>query len=377
MMKSPEADVKTFITWWALVQENASLLPKAKQKLGSWRLQDEHFQVGVWEAVAGLALHTSPGTAHIKLSADQPWELPGLQPVLNTLQKVNCQCVAEWRREWSLGAHLVTPCMAALLQCSSPTTVTVSLREHQHSASFPALPAIMSRLARTSCSLSLSLEGDFRDRSDFLTSDHLLLHCLQPQARVRLRRLSCHMGVEAADHFFQDEPQNDSSDEDFPGVRHRPMYLAIPAIRYLQVLKVRISSLEVIIALNRTLPYLELLEDLEIHLTFHGIVFSDDVPQLTYNKDNLMLRIDDLTDARAEWAGRVTGALSRQYSQVWLSWCRMTAIGGSVFLDQLRYSRTLIGAIHVFSLSGRPDWRQFSILTSQAAQLANHTALYW
>lgn len=274
-----------------------------------------------------------------------------------------------------LGAATVTPCMAALLQCSSPTTVTINL--HEHSSSFSSLPAIMARLARTSCSFTLLLEEDFLAHSDFLTSDHLLLPCLQPQARVRFRRLSCHMGVEAASRFFQEEPQNESSDEDFPGVRHRPMYLAIPAIRYLEDLRVRISSPEVIVTLNRTLPFLELLENLEVHLSFHGFVSSDDIPQLNYNRDRLMLRLNGVTDARAEWAGRVTAALSRQYSQVWLSWCHMTAAGGAVFLDQLRDSRTLVGAIHVFSLSGRPDWRQFSALTSQAAQLATHTALYW
>ncbi|XP_045616913.2 uncharacterized protein [Procambarus clarkii] len=371
-------DAKTFITWWAMVQEKPSLLPKAKQKLGSWRLQDEHFKPGAWEATVGLALQTSPESADISLTEDCPWELPGLLPVIQALRKVSCTFVAEWRREWFLGEEgSLTPCTAALLQCSRPSTVAVTLSDDQHSTSLPALPSITVCLAGTSCSLSLMLEGDYVASNDTTTSDYLLLPCLKARSRVRLRRLACHLGVEAAIQFFQEEAGHGSSDEDFPDVRHRTLYHATASIRYLETLKVRISSLDVLVALNRTLPHLELLDDLDVYLTLQGLVSSDDIPQLAYTKDRLTLRLDGITDARAVWAGKVTAALSRQYAHVWLSKCHMTAVGGAVFLDHLTWGQTLVGAVHVFALSGRPNPQEFSALTTRAAQLPNHTALYW
>ncbi|KAG7176745.1 uncharacterized protein LOC121872130 [Homarus americanus] len=379
-MKSPvPQDAKTFVTWWTMVKEKPSLMTKAKQKLGSWELVEEHFQAGAWEAVVGLALHTSPETTHITLTEDRPWDLPGLLPVLTALFKVDCDCVVDWRRDWRLESAKgsITPVMAALLQCSKPSTVEVILPDDQFSSNLSALPAILDRLAHTSCSLNILLEGDFLAQNDFYISDYLLLPLLDGKARVRLRRLSCHMDVEAAEKFFQEDAQNDSSDEDFPGVRHRPMFHATPSIRYLEVLKIRISSLETIVALNRSLPLLELLDELEIHLTLQGFVFSEDIPQLCYTRDKLTLRLNRITDARAEWAGRVTAALSNQYAQVWLCWCYMTAAGGEVFLDQLKINRTLVGAVHVFALSGRPCASEFSSLSTKAALLATHTALYW
>ncbi|XP_053648205.1 uncharacterized protein [Cherax quadricarinatus] len=377
-MKEVVQDVRTFITWWAMVQEKPSLLSKAKLKLGSWRLQDQHFKVGVWEAVAGLAFHTQPELAHITLTEDHPWNLPGLLPVLQTLEKGKCKVVAEWRRDWQLGEDgSVTPGMAALLKCSRPSTISLSLPDDQPSTSLPALPSITASLARTSCSLILMLEGDYVASNDTCTSDYLLLPFLEAFARVRLRYLACHLGIEAATKFFQEEAHNDSSEEDFPGVRHRPFYHATASIRYLEMLKVRISSLEVLVALNRALPHLELLDDLEVYLTLQGFVSSDDVPQLSYSKDRLTLRLDRITDSWAEWAGKVTAALSRQYAQVWLSWCHMTPVGGAAFLNQLMWGQTLVGAIHVFALSGRPNPQEFSALTVHAAQLPSHTALYW
>lgn len=128
--------------------------------------------------------------------------------------------------------------MAALLQISTPSTITIIIPHGEEAADHPAVSDMLSRLAYISCFVTLLLEGDFEGRSPMPTTDSLLLPCLLPHTRSRFRRLACHMGLEVASMFYLKEAQKDSSDEDFPGVRHRPIYLAHPTIRYLEVLKV-------------------------------------------------------------------------------------------------------------------------------------------
>lgn len=115
----------------------------------------------------------------------------------------------------------------------------------------------------------------------------------------------------------------------------------------------------------------------DIHYLPQGLLVDEDIPQLNYPRERLTLRLAGVTDGRADWAARVASSLSHHYYHVWLTWCHMTAQGGAIFLDHLLDTRTLISAIHVFPLTGRPDAAQFSALTSQAAQLPAHTLLYW
>lgn len=382
-MKAVVKDSKTFITWWAMVQEKPSLLSKAKQKLGPWRLLDEHFEDGAWEAVAGLARLLQPDSAEVALEGDAPWLLPGLLVVLDQLQELECECRVKWRRDWHLRAGDITPTAGALLRASSPATLVLELDEHEDPAALASLPGIVASLAGISCSVNLFLESHFLGYSDPAVSDPYLLPCLGDTSRVRFRRLSAHLGLEATARFVQEAAADRaSSDEDEDEVFHRagptPMVQAKAAIRYLEVLRVRISSVDVIAALNKSLPLMVLLDDLDVHLTLPRLVPSDAVPQIAYAKDRLTLRLDRVDDAGADRAGRIATAFSRQYAHVWLCKSRMTSVGGEVFLEHLKAGRTLVGAVHVFSVTkGRPDGRSFLRLCAQASLLAAPTALYW
>lgn len=383
-MKAVAKDSKTFITWWAMVQEKPSLLSKAKQKLGPWRLLDEHFEDGAWEAVAGLARLLQPDSVEVALEGDAPWLLPGLLVVLEQLQKLECECRVKWRRDWHLRAGGITPTTEALLRASSPTTLALELDEHEDPAALASLPGMVASLARISCSVNLFLESHFLGHSDPAVSDPFLLPCLGDTARVRFRRLSAHLGPEATARFVQEAAaadrasSDDDEDEVFLRVRATPLVQAKAAIRYLEVLRVRISSVDVIAALNKSLPFMELLDDLDVHLTLPRFVPSDAVPQIAYAKDRLTLRLDRVDDAGADRAGRIATAFSRQYAHVWLCKSRMTSVGGEVFLEHLKAGRTLVGAVHVFSVAkGRPDGRSFLRLSAQASLLAAPTALYW
>ncbi|XP_042882554.1 uncharacterized protein LOC122259724 [Penaeus japonicus] len=384
-MKTAVKDSKTFVTWWAMVQEKPSLLSKAKQKLSPWRLLDEHFQDGAWEAVEGLARLIKPDSVEVELEGDAPWLLPGLLVVLKQLQKLECECRVEWRRDWHLRAGGVTPTTEALLQACPPTTLALELDEHQDPAALASLPGLVASLGRISCSVNLFFESHFLSHSDPAVSDRFLLPCLGDATRVRFRRLSAHLGLEAASRFAQDamaEAASSDDDDDEDEVFHRaqpmPMVQAKAAVRYLEVLRVRISSVDVIAALNRSLPFMELLDDLDIHLTLPPFVASGEVPQIAYTKDRLTLRLDRVDDVGADRAGRITTAFSRQYAHVWLCKSRMTSVGGELFLEHLKAGRTLVGAVHVFSVAkGRPDGKGFLRLCAQASLLAAPTALYW
>nr|XP_027216591.1 uncharacterized protein LOC113809248 [Penaeus vannamei] len=246
-MKAVVKDSKTFITWWAMVQEKPSLLSKAKQKLGPWRLLDEHFEDGAWEAVAGLARLLQPDSVEVALEGDAPWLLPGLLVVLEQLQKLECECRVKWRRDWHLRAG-ASPTTEALLRASSPTTLALELDEHEDPAALASLPGMVASLARISCSVNLFLESHFLGHSDPAVSDPFLLPCLGDTARVRFRRLSAHLGPEATARFVQEAAaadrasSDDDEDEVFLRVRATPMVQAKAAIRYLEVLRVRISS---------------------------------------------------------------------------------------------------------------------------------------
>ncbi|XP_063605606.1 uncharacterized protein LOC134780698 [Penaeus indicus] len=382
-MKAVVKDSKTFITWWAMVQEKPSLLSKAKQKLGPWRLLDEHFEDGAWEAVAGLARLLQPDSVEVALEGDAPWLLPGLLVVLEQLQKLECECRVKWRRDWHLRAGDITPTAAALLQACSPATLVLELDEHEDPAALACLPGIIASLAQISCSVNLFLESHFHGHSDSAVSDPYLLPCLGDMSRVRFRRLSAHLGLEATARFVQEAAadgasSDDDEDEVFHRARPTPMVQAKAAIRYLEVLRVRISSVDVIAALNKSLPLMVLLDDLDVHLTLPRLVPSDAVPQIAYAKERLTLRLDRVDDAGADRAGRIATAFSRQYAHVWLCKSRMTSAGGEVFLEHLKAGRTLVGAVHVFSVAkGRPDGRSFLRLCAQASLLAAPTALYW
>ncbi|KAK7083207.1 hypothetical protein SK128_011723 [Halocaridina rubra] len=377
-MKSDIQDPKTFTTWWAMVKANSSLIQKAKQKLGTWNLQDEHFQPGTWEAVSCLAKKLKVEKAVITLSTHQPWLLQGLTSVLQSLHDVKCDCKAEWRRKWHLHAESITYGMSLLLKFSSPSMVIVNLPEEGDSADFEALPLFISELTFSSCSANLLLECDFLSKNGMLTSDYLLTSCLVYSARVRFRRLSGHFGIEVCDRFYQDQQYVDSSEDDFPSARLPPANPTLPAIRYLEILKIKISSVDVIESLNMSLPFLELLEDLEVHLSLPISVCTDDIPQISYTKDSLTLRLDYLTDGRAEWAGKIISTFSHQYARVWLCCCFMSCEGGLHLLDQLKNGRTLVKSIHVFSANAsRPDGSQFLTLATHAASLASPTTIHW
>ncbi|XP_064118086.1 uncharacterized protein LOC135223536 isoform X2 [Macrobrachium nipponense] len=336
MKQSPIVhDVKTYITWWAVLKEKPSLAKNARQSLEEWNLQDEHFQV-------------------------------------------NCQCRAHWRREWALSSGSITQGMSLLLGYCKPSTVALQLPDDSDSSAYDALPRFISALNKSSCSVNLLLEGDFLSKVDTQTSDYLLLPCLIATSKFRLRRLSCHLGLEAADLLYSEEKQRESSEEDFPSARQPPANPILPVVRYLEVLKVKIATTEVISLLNDCLPYLELLQDLEIHLMLQSTVSSDDVPQISFTKGRFTLRLDYVSDSRADWAGKITASLSRRYSSVWLCSCYMSYAGGTVFLDQLRDSSTLVKAIHIFSAnSSRPNGSQFLKLSIRASSLPDQTALYW
>lgn len=379
MKQSPVVqDVKTYITWWAVLKEKPSLAKNARQSLGEWNLQDEHFQADCWEATAGLVKVLKPRQAEVNLKSKEPWLFAGLQAVLQSLKDVNCQCRAHWRREWELSSVAITQGMSLLLGYSKPSTVALQLPDDSDSSVYDALPRFISALNASSCSVNLLLEGDFLSKNDTQTSDYLLLPCLITTSKFRLRRLSCHLGVEAADLLYSEEKQAGSSEEDFPSARQPPANPILPVVRYLEVLKVKIAKTEVISLLNDCLPYLELLQDLEIHLTLQSAVSSDDVPQISFKKERFTLRLDYISDSRADWAGKITASLSRRYSNVWLCSCYMSYAGGQVFLDQLRDSSTLVKAIHIFSAnSSRPNGSQFLTLSIQASSLPAQTALYW
>ncbi|XP_068247543.1 uncharacterized protein [Palaemon carinicauda] len=371
-------DIKTFITWWSVVKEKPSLAKNARQSLGEWNLQDEHFQAECWESTAGLAKVLKPKEAEVTLATNEPWLLAGLEGVLQSLKDINCQCRAHWRREWQLFARGITKGMSLLLGYCKPSMVALVLPDDSDSSDYNALPRFISALTKSSCSVNLLLEGDFLSKNDMQTSDYLLLPCLINTAKFRLRRLSCHLGVKAADLFYNNDKTAESSEEDFPSARQPPANPTLPVIRYLEVLKVKIAAIEVISLLSDCLPYLELLQDLEIHLVLQSTVSSDDIPQISFAKDRFTLRLDHITDSRAEWAGNITASLSRKYASIWLCSCYMSYVGGRVFLDQLRDNSTLVKTIHVFAAnSSRPNGKQFLTLSIQASSLASQTVLYW
>lgn len=294
-----------------------------------------------------------------------------------TLQ-AGTECVCEAWREWTLteaDLEVAEYLNQTFLELCRPTTVTLTLLHHHPGT----LSSFMASLAQTPCSLNLLLETDFESRGDVPPSDSVLSPLLKRRTRARLCVLSCHLGEDAAQRFTLQGKQRTHSNEDVTGLLSaRPVTVLMPVLRCLQVLKVRVSSVEVLEALNQCLPLMTLLQELDVNLTLSLLQPSEDIPALAYCRDfGLTLRLPGISDAKAEWAGRVASFLNRCYDYIWLTWCHMTADGGIAFLRQLSANQILVKGVSVFSLSGRPSPQQVMSLSVMAAQLPAHTTLHW